>query len=506
MTAPDSAGGDPRRGIPATHALLSDPRLADALAELGRDRVKAAVRRAQQLARDGTLPHDEVLDASLSELARLGVPGGRSGSAGTTGRGDRQARRYGFAPVINATGVVVHTNLGRAALSAAARDALAAAAGSTDVEFDLTSGVRARRGRGTTEALAELVPDAEQVHVVNNNAAALLLCALELASGKEILLSRGQFVEIGDGFRVPELLASTNARIREVGTTNRTHLSDYEQAIGPETGFILVVHPSNYQVSGFTSTVDVSELAELGVPVVADIGSGLLSPHPVLPDEPDATSMLRAGAWLVTASGDKLLGGPQAGLILGRAELVHRLRRHPAARALRVDKLTLAALEATLRDGGTPVDQALRAEETVLAERAARLTERCSAAGVEVRAVRCESVVGGGGAPEVRLPSHGLSLPQRYAAALRTGTPPVVGRVSGGRCVLDLRTVAPQDDADLVTAVTGIAAGVGTTDRTDPAASAGAPDAKAGGPTADAVPGDDAAVDAVAGDDAAVEV
>ncbi|OBI12028.1 L-seryl-tRNA(Sec) selenium transferase, partial [Mycobacterium sp. E2462] len=226
-------------------------------------------------------------------------------------------------------------------------------------------GVHHHAGRVDDGALAAAVPGAGGVHVVNNNAAALVLAALALAPGKEIVLSRGELVEIGDGFRIPELLAATGSRLREVGTTNRTHLRDYTEAVGPDTGFVLKVHPSNFHVSGFTAAVEVRELApvlgERGVPLVADIGSGLLQPHPALPDEPDAASMLRDGADLVTASGDKLLGGPQAGLLVGRADLIERLRRHPTARALRVDKLTLAALEATLLGPPPPVAQALAA-------------------------------------------------------------------------------------------------------------------------------------------------
>jgi len=355
--------------------------------------------------------------------------------------------------VVNATGVVVHTNLGRAPLSAAALDAVAAAGGATDVEFDLATGRRARRGRGALAALARAVPTAGGVHVVNNNAAALLLTALTLAAGKEIVLSRGELVEIGDGFRIPELLASTGSRLREVGTTNRTGLRDYAEAIGPETGFVLKVHPSNFHVTGFTSAVAVAELADLlgepKVPLVVDIGSGLLTPHPVLPDEPDATSTLADGADLVTASGDKLLGGPQAGLLFGRAELVERLRRHPAARALRVDKLTLAALEATLLGPPPPVARALSADVAELRARAEALAAQLPEAVV----VDCVAAVGGGGAPGVQLPSAAVSLPEPYAVALRTADPPVVGRLEAGRCLLDLRTVAPEDDELLVAAV-----------------------------------------------------
>jgi L-seryl-tRNA(Ser) seleniumtransferase len=347
----------------------------------------------------------------------------------------------------------VHTNLGRAPLSRAALDAVVAAGGTTDVEFDLATGRRARRGRGALAALARAVPAAGGVHVVNNNAAALLLTALALAPGKEIVLSRGELVEIGDGFRIPELLASTGSRLREVGTTNRTCVRDYAAAIGPETGFVLKVHPSNFHVSGFTSAVGVAELAhllaELDVPLVVDIGSGLLTPHPVLPDEPDATSMLADGADLVTASGDKLLGGPQAGLLFGRPELIERLRRHPAARALRVDKLTLAALEATLLGPPPPVARAMDADVAQLRARAESLAAQLPGA----VAMDCVAAVGGGGAPGVRLPSAAVSLPESYAAALRAGAPPVVGRLEGGRCLLDLRTVAPEEDELLLAAV-----------------------------------------------------
>jgi L-seryl-tRNA(Ser) seleniumtransferase len=355
--------------------------------------------------------------------------------------------------VLNATGVIVHTNLGRAPLSRAAVRAVAEAAGSTDVEFDLRTGRRARRGRGALAALGGAVPDAGGVHVVNNNAAALLLCALALAPGREIVVSRGELVEIGDGFRIPDLLASTGARLREVGTTNRTTVADYADAIGPDTGFLLKIHPSNFAVTGFTAQAEVAELARLEAPLVVDIGSGLLAPHPVLPAEPDARTALRAGADLVTASGDKLLGGPQAGLLLGRADLVERLRRHPAARALRVDKLTLAALEATLRGQVAPVPAALAVDQATLLARAKALAGELSAAGVDAYAVESVAAVGGGGAPGVELRSAAISVPARYAEPLRGGERPVVGRLDHGRCLLDLRTVDPEDDERLVAAV-----------------------------------------------------
>lgn len=419
---------DPRRQVPRTDALLADPRLAEASRTLGRTLVKAVVAQAQQRARTGEIEPARVADNAVAALPV---------SAAT------------LRPVINATGVVVHTNLGRAPLSQAAVDAIVTASGATDVEFDLETGRRARRGRGALAALARAVPTAQDVHVVNNNAAALLLTAMTLAPGKEIVVSRGELIEIGDGFRLPELMASTGSRIREVGTTNRTHVRDYADALGPDTGFILKVHPSNYSVSGFTSTVGVRELTDLGVPLVADIGSGLLTPHPLLSDEPDATTMLRDGADLVTASGDKLLGGPQAGLLFGSADLIERLRRHPAARALRVDKLTLAALEATLVGPPPPVMQALDVDVASLRSRAQALAAKLPG----VDAVDCIAAVGGGGAPGVELPSAAVSLPEAYAARLRTGSPAVVGRLEGGRCLLDLRTVAPDDDGLLAQAV-----------------------------------------------------
>jgi L-seryl-tRNA(Ser) seleniumtransferase len=363
-------------------------------------------------------------------------------------------------PVINATGVIVHTNLGRAPLSAAARDAVLAAAGCADVEFDLATGKRSRRGAGALNALAAAVPAAGAVHVVNNNAAALALAATALAAGREIVVSRGELIEIGDGFRLPDLLQSTGARIREVGTTNRTSLEDYRRAVGADTAFILKVHPSNYVIQGFTSSVGVRELTGLGVLVVGDVGSGLLRPNPVLPDEPDADTWLRAGAGLVTASGDKLLGGPQAGLLLGGAEIVSRLARHPLARALRVDKLTLAALEATLTGPASPVAAALTASPASITARAVALAARLAAAGLDCHVAPTTAAVGGGGAPGVSLPSAALSLPAPLSATLRSGTavrrgaaPAVVGRVDGGRLLLDLRAVAPADDERLALAV-----------------------------------------------------
>jgi L-seryl-tRNA(Ser) seleniumtransferase len=430
---------DARRLIPRTDVVLADPRLVAAEQRLGRPAVVAAVRSAQQRVRDGGLAPEGVADAAVEALP---------------------ARAASMAPVINATGVLLHTNLGRAPLSAAAREAVAAAAGCTDLEFDLAAGVRGRRGRGALGALARAVPAAGAVHVVNNNAAALVLAATALAAGREIIVSRGELIEIGDGFRLPDLLESTGATIHEVGTTNRTTVADYAAAIGPRTGFVLKVHPSNYRIEGFTAQPEVGDLAGLGAIVVGDIGSGLLAPHPVLPGEPDADTWLRAGADLVTASGDKLLGGPQAGLLLGRADLVRQLARHPLARALRTGKLALAALEATLAGPATPVSVALGADAAGLQRRAGEVCAALAAAGLDARLARTEAAVGGGGAPGVPLASAAVSLPGELVVPLRAGpavtagtAPAVVGRVEDGRLLLDLRAVDPAQDGTLTAAV-----------------------------------------------------
>jgi L-seryl-tRNA(Ser) seleniumtransferase len=424
--------GELRRRIPRTDELLRDPQLRAAATRLGRLSVKSAVTDAQEQARRGEIAPDSVLAVALA-----GLP--------ATAGGQRR--------VLNATGVLLHTNLGRAALSDAAVAAVVSAAGTTDVEFDLTTGRRARRGRSALAALAAAVPAAEAVHVVNNGAAALVLAATTLAQGREIIISRGELVEIGDGFRIPDLVASTGARLREVGTTNRTSLADYTAAIRPDTGMLLKIHPSNFVIRGFTASVPVADLADLGVPLVVDIGSGLLTRQPLLPEEPDATTALRAGAALVTGSGDKLLGGPQIGLLLGRQHVVERLRRHPLARALRVDKLTLAALEATLQGPPTPTEQALTVSAEFLQARAETLAHALTEAGVDARAVSSTASVGGGGAPEQPLPSAAISLPERYAAKLRAGSTAVVGRLESGRCLLDLRAIPAANDDGLRQAI-----------------------------------------------------
>lgn len=435
---------DARRLVPRTDAVMAEPRIAAAADRLGRTLVKGVVAASQQRARTGEIDPGRVVDAALAALPDTAT---------------------GLQPVLNATGVLLHTNLGRAPLSDAARAALELAAGPCDVELDLRTGGRGPRGAGAVAALLDAVPGAGAAHLVNNGAAAIALVAMTLAAGgtqREIVIARGELVEIGDGFRIPELLEATGARLREVGTTNRVSRADYAAAVGEQTAFVLKVRPSNFVVSGFTRACGIDELTGLGVPVVADIGSGLLAPHPLLPDEPDAATSLAQGATLVTASGDKLLGGPQAGLLLGApgegVELVTRIRRHPLARAMRVDKLTLAAFEATLRGPVTPVRRALDIGRPALRTRAEHLAERLFRHGVDAACVDSVSTVGGGGAPGVTLPSAAVSLPESYAAALRAGRPAVLGRVEHGRCLLDLRAVAPDADDTLAAAVLAAAA------------------------------------------------
>ncbi|MCT1915996.1 L-seryl-tRNA(Sec) selenium transferase [Kocuria rhizophila] len=430
---------DPRRRIPRTDRVLADPRVRAAAGGLGDAAVRAAVVSAQDRARGGEIAPEAVVDTVVASLSARGASS--------------------LTPVLNATGVVVHTNLGRAPLSDAARQALLDAAGYVDVELDLATGQRSARGAGAREALLEACPAAEDALVVTNGAAALVLATTALAGSRDVVVSRGEFVEIGAGFRLSDLMESTGARLREVGTTNRTHLGDYEAALGPETGCILKVHPSNFRVDGFTSSVPLRELRSLadehGVPLVVDVGSGLLSPDPALPDEPSLAEALEAGADAVIASGDKLLGGPQAGLLLGRTETVRRLARFPLARAVRADKLTLAALEATLRGGRPPVDVALNVEPARLRERAEAL-----AAAVDAEVVPHDGRVGGGGAPGVPLHGWAVRLPEAAARPLRLGRPAVLPRVHDGACLVDLRCVPESRDRDLVDAVTAALEGI----------------------------------------------
>ena len=412
--------------------MLALPAVQQARARLGEHVVKAAVRDLQDKARRGDLAADQVQDALITSLAH---------STATTLR-----------PVLNATGVVVHTNLGRAPLAPGAVEALIAASGYVDVELDLATGTRSKRGIAAREALLSACPAAEDALVVNNGAAALVLATTALAAGNEVIVSRGELIEIGAGFRLPDLIASTGARLREVGTTNRTHLKDYAEAIGPQTGCVLKVHQSNFRVEGFTKAVALQDLRTLtaanGLPLIADLGSGLLAPDAMLPDEPDAATALSDGADVITASGDKLLGGPQAGIVLGRSDVVARMARHPLARAVRADKLTLAALEATVCAGRTPVTQSLHADADRLRARAERL-----AAAVGASVVAHDGRVGGGGAPGVPLPGWAVLVPEAAAEALRAGDPAVLPRVHDGACLLDLRCIPESDDDRLLAAV-----------------------------------------------------
>jgi L-seryl-tRNA(Ser) seleniumtransferase len=423
---------DPRRRIPRTDQLLAMPAVHAARTTLGDQAVRSLVRDIQERARRGDLAPDEVPAAVMAAVA------------------DRRATS--LRPVLNATGVVVHTNLGRAPLAPAAVQALVTASGYVDVELDLATGARSKRGVAARQALLDACPAADDALVVNNGAAALVLATTALAAGREVVISRGELIEIGAGFRLPDLIASTGARLREVGTTNRTHLRDYLDALGPDTGCVLKVHPSNFRVHGFTAAAELPELKEItaahGIPLLADLGSGLLAPDPSLPDEPDALTSLAAGADLVTASGDKLLGGPQAGIVLGRADVVARMARHPLARAVRADKLTLAAIEATVTAGASPVTAALHADPDRLRARAQRLAE---AVGATV--VAHDGRVGGGGAPGVPLHGWAVRLPEAAAAALRTGDPAVLPRVHDGACLIDLRCVPEADDDRLLAAV-----------------------------------------------------
>ena len=441
---------DPRRALPSVSALLESTELRALLDAAPRALVTDAVRDALDAARSapGAAPRDERgwLDAVRHAL---------------TARTRRSLR-----PVINATGVVLHTNLGRAPLPLAALEAIAeVAAGYSNLEYDLVGGERGSRYAHCVALLRELT-GAEDALVVNNGAAALLLALNSLADGRDALVSRGELVEIGGSFRVPDIMAKSGARLVEVGTTNRTHLEDYRRALGAHAGAVVKVHRSNFALEGYTAEVTVRELVLLaqgrGAAVVHDLGSGLfldLAPWG-LTGEPVAADAVREGADVVTMSGDKLLGGPQAGILLGRAEAIARLRVNPLTRALRVDKLTLAALEATLALYREP--ERARREIPTLAMLIApveRLTERAAAMakalGGAARCVTSEGSVGGGAFPTAKLPGAALSLAGDAAALdekLRAGTPPVVGRIGDGQLRLDLRSVPERDDDTLLTA------------------------------------------------------
>ena len=420
------------RDLPSVDRLLRDERLVD----LDRAASTEAVRKVLALAREEIgSGHDP---GDLVERVRAEVVSAH----------EARLRR-----VLNATGVVVHTNLGRAPLADAALERVREAArGYSNLEYDLGPGTRGSRQDHCAPLLRRLT-GAEAALVVNNNAGAVLLALAALAEGREVVVSRGELIEIGDGFRIPDVLARSGARLVEVGTTNRTRAADYERAIRPETALLLRVHQSNFRVVGFTEQPRLEQLAQVakrtGLPLVDDLGAVALL---ALGDEPLARESLAAGADLVCFSGDKLLGGPQAGIVVGRADLVDRLRRHPLQRALRADKLTLAALEGTLlcadEPDRIPVLRMLRERDETVRERAERL-----AAAVGGTVEKTVARVGGGALPLAELPSFACAVEEDLAAPLRLGEPPVVGIVRDGRLLLDCRTLTDAEIDEAAKAV-----------------------------------------------------
>jgi L-seryl-tRNA(Ser) seleniumtransferase len=464
---PATTGVDPRRLLPSVDQALQRPELEPLVRAHGRPAVLRALR--------------QVLEA-LRERAAGGpeaVAGALAGLADDVAARIATAERPSLVRVLNATGVVVHTNLGRAPLSpqAAARVAEIAASYS-NLEYDLASGERGARELHAEARLCELL-GVEAVAVVNNCAAAVLLAVNTLAEGREVLVSRGELVEIGGSFRIPDVLRKGGARLREVGTTNRTRLADFKAALSAETGLILKVHPSNFRVVGFTEQPRLEELAalarEAGIPLALDQGSGLLAPPAAtLAEEPTAGEALRDGADVVTFSGDKLLGGPQAGIVAGRRACVEPMRRNPLYRALRTGKLTLAALDATLvehQQGRAherlPVLRMIAASPAELRARAEAFARALAAAAPALAPalVASESAVGGGAAPDVGIPTTAVALDpgaegaDALAQALRRGSPPVVVRVAEGRVLVDLRTIRPDEEAALVAALVDVARG-----------------------------------------------
>ncbi len=450
------------RGLPSVDDLL---RALDGARDFPRPRVVEAVREVLADCRRRVLAAStaEALDAlPLSAEALLAEIRGRI----------EAARGFHLDRVINATGVVLHTNLGRACLASEAIERLTLIGGRySNLELDLATKERGSRYVHVEPLLVRLT-GAEASLVVNNNAAAVLLALESLARGREVVVSRGELIEIGGAFRIPEILARSGARLREVGTTNRTHLRDYAEAIGPETALLLKVHPSNYRVLGFTAGPTTRELVELGrergLPVMEDLGSGSLLDLRAfgLPHEPTVQETVAAGVDLVSFSGDKLLGGPQAGLLVGRRELIERLRRNPLNRAVRIDKLTLAALEATLRvyeeperaRQAIPTLRMLSEPEASVRRRARRLLRRIPAkarAALGLALVRDRSQAGGGSLPLVELPTAALALGTEahpahvLDARLRAQRPAVIGRIAANRLLLDCRTVA-DDELDLL--------------------------------------------------------
>jgi L-seryl-tRNA(Ser) seleniumtransferase len=424
----------PLRGLPSVDALLGEARAAVLVDRHGRPATVDAIRAALAEARSRGAADDP--EALLEAAARL------------------LGRPPSLRPALNATGVIVHTNLGRAPLAAAAIERAAAVAGGySNLEYDLEAGARGSRHAHLGAILAELT-GAEDGMAVNNNAAAVMLTLAALAEGREVPISRGELIEIGDGFRIPEVLAQSGARLVEVGSTNRTRIGDYARALGPDTGAVLRVHQSNFRMVGFTEAPSLGELCALaadhGVPVIDDLGSGQLIDLPDLADEPTARSSVEAGAAAVCFSGDKLLGGPQAGIIVGAADAIARIRRHPLARAVRIDKLSLAALEATLelyRDPAralreVPVLRAIAEPAAAVRDRAQRLAARLGGSVVPTRAR-----VGGGAVPLLEIESYACALDggDRLAAELRAAEPPVVARVQEGRVLIDCRTLTDEE-------------------------------------------------------------
>ncbi|HEX9942763.1 MAG TPA: L-seryl-tRNA(Sec) selenium transferase [Thermoanaerobaculia bacterium] len=442
---------DARRGLPPLDRLLSHPAVARLIPLYGREQVRVQARRVveelrDRLAADPPPPPEEVAAAVTGLPERI--------AAEMEALLGQPLRR-----VLNATGVFLHTNLGRAPLPLeAARSLPPLLDAYCDLEFDLETGRRGSRNR-RAERLLTALTGAEAGLVVNNNAAALVIALAALAKDREVVVSRGELIEIGGSFRIPEIMAAAGARLVEVGATNRTRISDYETAVRPATALLLKVFPSNFRLTGFVASVEPRQLVELsrraGLPVLVDEGSGLLRPHPApqLAGHSSLAELIAQGCDLACGSGDKLLGGPQAGLLVGRAALIERCRRHPLYRALRPDRAGLAALEGVLRlhlaGASLPLDRLWPDPRT----HHARLERAAAATGAEI--VPAEAFVGGGSAPEAPIPGEALALSGDDAllARLRQGDPPVVGYLRQGRLVLDLRTVAPEDDEALIAAV-----------------------------------------------------
>ncbi len=465
MSPSSTRDTDLRRHLPSVDEVLRDPEVQSLQDRFGRDGVLEAVRVALAEARQQANQGDPAtLDEALAEIPRR------------VRKRLEQAALPSLVPIVNATGVVVHTNLGRAPLprEAAARVA-AIAASYSNLEFDLDTGQRGQREVHAETRLRSLL-GAEAAVVVNNNAAAVLLAVNTLAEGREVVVSRGELVEIGGSFRIPDVLRKGGARLIEVGTTNKTRIGDYRAALGPDTAMILKVHPSNFQIVGFTESPSLAELValaqEAGVPLVEDQGSGFLGEGPpALAGEPSVAASLAAGVSLLTVSGDKLLGGPQAGLLAGRKTLVDALRRNPLYRALRVDKMTMAALDAVLLEHQAgraartvPVIEMLSAPLDAVRRRAQALAGALSAACplARVELVDGASAVGGGAAPGVEVATvlvtvvHASRGPDALAAGLRAERPAVVARVADDRLVLDLRTVRPDQEEPLLQALTRV--------------------------------------------------